>query len=128
MKITLTNGTELFPYIVTGERRQISGIGRDALNFVFPVETSLDEMDALFTAENCSRIIITDDENNEYIHDGYTMRAELARKPVVVQKATGTTEEIIEQRVMVAMAQKTYEETVLEEMQAGLNALAGLGV
>lgn len=126
MKITLTNGTELSPYIVTGERRRVSGIGRDALNFVFPESTSLDEMDALFTAENCSRIIITDDENNEYIHDGYTVRAELARKPVVIQKATDTTEEVVEQRVMVAMAQKTYEETVLAETQAGLNALAGV--
>lgn len=126
MKIKLTDGTELFPIIITGERRQINGIGRDALNFVFPVETSLDDMDAVFTAENCTRIVITDNEGNEYFHDGYTRRAELARKPVVVQKATDTTEEVVEQRVMVAMAQKTYEETVLEETQAGLNALAGV--
>ena len=126
MKIALTDGTELFPIIATGGRKRAYGVVRDALTFVFPVETDLNEMDAIFTAENCGKITITDDEENSYIHEGYTVRAELSRKPVVVTQATDTTDAVVEQRVFVSMAQRTPAENQLKETQAVMDALLGV--
>ena len=128
MKITLTNGAELFPIIVTGERKRVYGSNRDTLSFVFPQETSLDEMDAIFTAENCKRIILTEDNVGEYIHDGYTLRAELCRQPVVIEQATDETEEVVEHRVIVSMAQRTPAENQVKEMEKAMMALAGVEV
>ncbi len=123
MKITLKNGIELHPIIATGERRMVHGVSRDTLSFVFPVEASLDDLDAVFTAKNCDSITIADNEGNGYIHHGYAVRAEISRKPVVVAQATEETAEVVEQRVIVSMAQRTYEETRLDALQAAVDML-----
>lgn len=119
MKIILANGTELHPILVTGGGRHINGANRDTLNFIFPQNASLDELDALFTDTNCETIKLyetTDDGAElEYIHSGYTIRAELSRTPVVVREATDTTEAIVENRVTVSMAQRTYTEKQVAE-------------
>lgn len=111
MKIILTNGTELTPIIVTGGGRYINGVKRDILNFIFAESTSLDELDALFTDVNCETIRIYDDaDGTEYIHSGYVVRAELSRTPRIVQEATEDSEAVIENRVTVSMAKRTYAE------------------
>lgn len=122
MKIILANGTELAPVVLTGEKRYLQGANRDTLSFVFPEETSLDEMDAIFTAENCETITIVDGEN-EYIHSAYTIRAELKRNPVEVTPATESTDAVYENRVTVAMAQRTYAESQMASMQKAMEAL-----
>lgn len=119
MKITLANGTELHPISVLGEEKSINGTRRDTLTFIFPQETSLDELDALFTAAACESIKLHEErtrgdgtiEELEHIHTGYTIRAGLSRTPMVVQLATDATEEIVENRVTVSMALRTYAET-----------------
>ncbi|MBQ6945361.1 MAG: hypothetical protein IJN43_13685 [Ruminococcus sp.] len=121
MKVTLTNGTELNPIMVTGESRYIQGASRDTLTFVF-AGVSLDEMDSIFTAENCETISIINDEE-EAIYNGYTLRAELVKKQVEVQKATTETDAVTEERVFVSMAQRTYAENQMAIMQAAMNAL-----
>ena len=123
MKVTLANGKEVFPIIVVGEKRQLHNARRDALSFVFPVETSLDELDEAFTDLNCEKITITDENEDAYIHHGYSVRAELCRRPVVVTQATDTTEEVIEQRAVVVMAQRTYTETQFAEMKEALELI-----
>lgn len=128
MKITLTNGTELNAIIVIGSKKNLQGATRDTLSFLFPAETSLDELDAIFTAENCESISITGEDGLEYIHKGYTIRASLSREPVVVSPATESEEEIIENRVTVSMASRTSIESQMAEMQAALAALAGVEV
>ena len=115
MKIILANGTELNPIIVTGGSRFLNGASRDALSFIFPAETSLDELDALFTDENCETVKIYENET-EYIHTGYTIRAELSRTPMVVTPAIEDTEEVVENRVTVSMALRTYAEAQLAKL------------
>ena len=115
MKIILSNGLELNPIAVTGEKRHLHGINRDALRFVFSADTSLDELDGVFTATNCEDITIIEDDA-QYIHHGYTVRAELKREPVVVTPANEEAEEVIENRVFVVMGQRTYAESQLASL------------
>lgn len=124
MIIKFTNGVELNPISVIGEKRYIQGTSRDTLTFVFPVETSLDMIDALFTPANCAKIIIVEDENNtEYIHSGYSIRAELKREPIEIEPATDTTEAVYENRVTVSMSQLTYSEQQLAHLTEQSNML-----
>lgn len=124
MKIILANGSELNPILATGGKRSVQGATRDTLTFVFPADTSLDELDALFTTENCERITIVEDETGaEYIHSAYTIRAELKRAPIVVTPATESEEEVIENRVTVSMSQRTYAETQLASLTETVDVL-----
>ena len=120
MKIILANGSELHPIIVTGGGRHINGAHRDTLNFIFPQDASLDELDTIFTDANCATIKLyettADGAELEHIHTGYTIRAELSRTPMVVQEATEDTEEVIENRVTVSMALRTYAEAQLARL------------
>lgn len=122
MKIKLANGTELNPLSAVGEKRFVQGAERDSISFVFPVETSLDELDAIFTAKNCEKIVISDGEE-EFLHNAYTIRVELKREPVEIEPATESTDAIYENRVIVNMAQRTYMESQLAEQSAILNTL-----
>jgi hypothetical protein len=122
MLIKLNNGIELNPISAIGEKRYVHGASRDTITFVFSAETSLDEMDALFTSENCAKIIICEGES-EYIHNGYTIRAELKREPVEVTPATESTDAVYENRVTVSMAQMTYMESQLAEQAIIINSL-----
>lgn len=122
MIIKLANGTELNPISVIGERRHIQGASRDTLVFVFPAETLMDNLDSVFTTENCETITIVEDEN-EYIHKAYTIRAELKREPVEVTPATESTEAVYENRVTVAMAQRTYVESHIAELNEALEMI-----
>ena len=124
MKIILANGVELFPLVITGDKRYVNGAQRDTLSFAFPAEMSLDELDAIFSAENCAKITIVEPttiiENEvevpseiEHIHKGYTVRAELKREPVEVSPATAESDAVYENRVTVSMSQMTYAEQQL---------------
>ena len=122
MKIVLANGTELSPITLTGAKRTVQGATRDVLSFVFPAETSMDELDSIFTAKNCEVITITEAEN-QYVHKAYTVRAELKREPIMVAPATENTAEVYENRVVISMGQRTYAETQIAEMKAAMDAL-----
>lgn len=122
MKVILANGTELSPISVTGGRRTVQGANRDVLSFVFPAETSMDELDGIFTATSCETVTIVDGES-EYIHNAYTVRADLKRESVEVEPATATDDAVYENRVIVSMGQRTYMETQLAMTQAAMSAL-----
>ena len=127
MKITLTNNVELNPLTVYGVKRDVQGANRDTLHFVFPVEVGFEYLDSIFTEENCESIIITEDSGDSYIHKGYTVRAELTKKSMIVGEGEDG-EPIYEDRLTVAMAQRTDAENQLKEMGKAMMALAGLGV
>lgn len=124
MKILLANGTELHPIIVTGGGRFINSAKRDTLNFIFPETASLEELDSLFTDTNCESIRLYEDQVQEdgsiitleHIHTGYVIRAELSRTPMVVKESTDTEEEVVENRITVSMALRTYQETQLASL------------
>ena len=124
MTIKLSNGIELNPIMATGGTRFVQGANRDALTFVFPTETSLDELDGIFTAENCETITIVEGDN-EYVHNNYAIRVELKREPVEVVPATDVAEAVIENRVMVTMAQRTYTETRMAYLEAQIAKIIG---
>lgn len=124
MKILLANGIELYPIIVTGGGKYINSAKRDTLNFIFPETTSLEELDSLFTDTNCESIRLYEDQVQadgsittlEHIHTGYVIRAELSRTPMVVKESTDTEEEVVENRITVSMALRTYQETQLASL------------
>ena len=122
MKIVLVNKTELNPLNIIGSKRTVQGAQRDVLSFVFSADASMDELDILFTADNCETIRIINNET-EFLHNAYTIRAELKREPVMVIPATESADAVYENRVVVSMAQRTYMETQIAQMQASMNAL-----
>lgn len=120
MKIILANNTELEVYLVTGGPRTVYGKRRDALTFIFPESTDINEVDALFTEDACESITIADDEGNTAIHPYYTVRAELKKEPVVISEGSPTSPEVVENRVFITMAQRTYEESQMKIMAADI--------
>lgn len=125
MTIILANEQEVNPILVQGEKQYLFGQTRDVLSFVFPVDTSLDELDATFTEDNCATIKIMEGDN-EYIHSGYTLRANLKREPIEITPATPDNEAVVEQRVIVSMAQRTYSETKMIELEKKMAKLAAM--
>ena len=123
MKVILCNGVELTPNTVTGTKRLVQGASRDTLTFVFPDGTSLDELDNTFSAENCERITIVENDGSEYVHSGYVVRAELKREPVEVAAASDTEPATYQDRVVVAMSRRTYQESQYAELQEALNMI-----
>lgn len=123
MKVILTNGEEVSPIVVTGGGRYTQGATRDALTFVFPASEEITALDALFTAENCEHITIETNEGEVFVHNGYVIRAELSKKPVLVKEATEETEAVYESRILVTMAQRTEQESKTAEMYAAMSAL-----
>lgn len=123
MKITLTNGMELTPIVVTGARRNVHGASRDALTFVFPASAGMESVDALFTAANCENITIEEDGGAAYIHNAYTVRAALSKESVEVTPATEETEAVYEDRIMVTMAQRTYIESQIASLTETVDVL-----
>lgn len=123
MKVILNNGTELTPIIVTGEKRNVQGARRDCLTHVF-AEAGLDEIDGLFAEANCENITIIGDDGSEAIYNGYTIRTDLTKTMVETVPATATTEAQYESRVTVTMAQRTYAETQMANLQAQNDLLA----
>ena len=124
MRIKLSNGTEFFPIVVTGESRQVQGARRDVITFVFPDTENIVTLDGLFTEENCENISFLDDNGEvKHIYKGYTIRAELKKEAVVVKPETIENEPIIENRIFVSMGQRTYTETRLASLTDTIDVL-----
>ena len=123
MKIILANGTELNPIIVTGGQRRVQGQSRDTLSFIFPASAGMENLDEAFTAENCESITIVEDNGNENIHKGYTVRAELSKASVEIASETSETAAVYEDRITVSMSQRTYMESQLAAMQAVIDQM-----
>ena len=115
MKVVLANGMELEPIRVIGTKNYVQGANRDVLQFIFLENVSLDEMESIFTEENCESITIFDGKE-EAIHKGYTIRAELKKAMIKSEQETSTTEVQTVKRVIVSMAQRTYAETKLAQV------------
>lgn len=127
MTIKLNNNTQMEAILVTGGPRYVQGADRDALSFVFPATAGLEALDAAFVPGNCETITIVDEQGNEHIHTGYTIRCELSKAAVEAEPATAESEAVYEDRVTVVMAQRTYAETQLAQLQAAVAALSAAG-
>lgn len=113
MKIILANGKELNPILVKGASTFVQGAKRDTLYFMFPATESLSYLDVAFTESACESITIIGADDTERIYKGYVIRAELKKAPVEVSPETPESPAVIEDRITVAMAQRTYIETQL---------------
>lgn len=122
MKIILANGVELNPIMVTGGPRTVQGASRDTLTFLFPGEADMAALDAAFGTAACERITIVDG-TEEYTHKGYTIRAELSKKCVEVAPATAETAAVYEDRITVAMSQRTWAENQLAALTDTVDVL-----
>jgi hypothetical protein len=118
MKIILANGTELNPINVIGESTFIQGARRDTLRFVFPASKDIVALDNAFTEESCENITIVANDGSVAVHKAYTVRVSLTKAPVEVKSATAESEAVMEDRITVAMAQRTYIETQLRALNA----------
>lgn len=123
MKIILANDTELNPIIVTGGPKYIQGQSRDTLSFIFPASAGMETLDEAFTVENCESITIVEDNGDENIHKGYTVRAELSKASVEIASETSETAAVYEDRITVSMSQRTYMESQLAAMQAVIDQM-----
>ena len=123
MKIKLANGAELNPIVVTGAQTYVQGAKRDTLSFVFPASESLEALDRAFSASACESIAIIGDDGSEAIHKAYTIRARLEKAMVEVKPATAETEAVTEERITVAMAQRTYAESQLASLTDTVDVL-----
>lgn len=123
MKIILANGKELNPILVTGAQAYVQGANRDTLTFIFSSEESMDELDEAFSPSACESITVEDKYENVYVYKAYTIRAKLEKSPVVVVPATPETEEVKENRITVAMAQRTYAETQIASLMETVDVL-----
>lgn len=122
MQITLKDGTTLSPLAITGGQKFVQGQMRDTLTFIFPADADMAALDAAFSAVNCESITVQDDTGS-YIHKSYTVRAELSKGPVEVTPAAGETAAVYEDRVTVAMSQRTYTESQLANLQDTVDTL-----
>ena len=118
MKVVLANGTVVDALIVTGYQSYVQGQNRPVLDFAFPETTSIADIDEVFTEENCEKITLIDDNDNEFIHEDYVIRSNLKKEMTVVKKATPDNDEVSEQRVFVIMAQRTYLEKQVKNLVA----------
>lgn len=123
MKVIFANSTEFEIYQVVGESRFINGQSRDSLTFVMPATLSLDEVDAMFNEAACESMKLVD-ETGEYVYKGYTIRCELKKEQVVISTNVDTpseiTEDVVEDRIFVTMARRTYDESQMKIMASDI--------
>jgi hypothetical protein len=123
MKIILTDGTELNLIMVTGAASYVQGANRDTLSFIFPAFENMMLLDMVFSAANCETITIVGDDGSMSIHKAYTVRAKMEKSVVDVTPATPETEAVYEERITVAMAQRTYAESQLAALTDTVDVL-----
>ena len=131
MQLKFNDGATLDALVVNGKSVYAQGAQRDALEIQMAKEAiTFDTLDKLTADSTKTGKITLIDGDQQYIHDNYSIRAELAIKPVVITPATSTTPEVTEERFCVTLAQLTYVEVQQLAMQAQIDALtlATLGV
>lgn len=123
MNIKLHNGIELAPIVVMGESKFAQGAQRDTLKFVFPASVGMDYLDSTFTPAACESINIVDDNGNEAIHKGYTLRVAISKETVTVAPGNAETEAVYEDRITVTMGERTYTESQLASLTETVDVL-----
>lgn len=121
MKIKLGNNQELNVLVVNAYTQYIQGFQRDVLDFHIEKGLySFEELESLFTLENTDKIYIITDEGTEYLHEGYTLRTSISLE----RDLTQVQNEIESQEyISIKMAQKTYQEKMLKQLQDTVDML-----
>ena len=124
MQLKFSDGTTLDVLAVKGNPTYFQGAQRDALEIqIGKSKTTFDALDKL-TGDPAKTVKLTIiDGDKQYQHDNYSLRVSLALKPVVTAEATADTPEQTEDRLCVTLAQKTYQELQIAELQSSVDAL-----
>jgi hypothetical protein len=81
------------------------------LDFRFsPNEVSLNDVDKLFSTDECTKLIIRDNEN-EFVYDNYNIRISVSKQKFDLISESGEREEV--EQISVKMAQLNYIEIQL---------------
>ena len=124
MQLKFSDGTTLDVLAVKGSPTYFQGAQRDALEIqIGKSKTTFDALDKLTGDPDKTGKLTIIDGDKQYQHDNYSLRTELALKPVVTAEATSTTPQQTEDRLCVTLAQKTYAELQIEELQSSVDAL-----
>ncbi|MGX8702082.1 hypothetical protein [Caproiciproducens sp.] len=84
---------------------------------------TLDALDALTAnSANTAKLTLIDGDK-QYVHDNYSIRAELAVKTVEITPATDSAPAVTEDRLCVTLAQLTYLEVTQAAQQAMIDLL-----
>ena len=124
MQLKFSDGTTLDVLAVKGNPTYFQGAQRDALEIqIGKSKTTFDALDKL-TGDPAKTVKLTIiDGDKQYQHDNYSLRVSLALKPVVTAEATADTPEQTEDRLCVTLAQTTYQELQIAELQGSVDAL-----
>ena len=124
MQIKFNNGVTVDVLSVNGSSRYFQGANRDSLEIQIAREAidfeGLEELTA--DSSNTDRLVFIDGDT-EYVHDGYSLRAELSVRPIRTGEETTDTPASYEERICVVLAQKTYAEKELESLRETVDAL-----
>ena len=124
MKVILSNGKEIETRGVHGRSIMYQGVQRDSLIFLFDAEQeSLSDTAEDFTRENCASITIIGDDEEQYIHEHYTIRTELGygyKELVLTGGVSGNDDTKV---VFVRMVQTTLLERTVENQQEAIDSL-----
>lgn len=122
--IKFNDGTALPAITAQATQIYVQGANRAAIEIQLAKDaTTFDALDKL-TADSAKmgKLALVDGEVTS-VRDNYSIRAELAVKPVVTAPATSTTEEVTEDRLCVTLAQLTYAEVQAAQQAATIAAL-----
>ena len=124
MQIKFNDETTLDVVTINGTSRYFQGVNRDSLEIQLEKgKYTLESLDTLTgNSENTKKLTILDGES-EYIHDSYTLRAELSVHPVQTAAETADFPASYEERVCIVLAQKTYAELELESLRDTVDTL-----
>ncbi len=124
MQVRFQNGTTLDVLVVSGKSVYIQGANRDALEIQLAMgSVTIGALDMLTANSSKTSKLTLIDGDQQYVHDNYVIRAELAIKPIVTMPATGTDPEITENRLCVTLAQLTYLEVTQKSQQSMIDLL-----
>ena len=125
MLIKLNDGKEIPILLVTGGNRVVFGSNRDTITFVINGYNSLEEIDNIFTEDNCENIILIqdDEEKTETLLYGYVLKTDLNKKIIEIAPESPEEEAVFEPRINITLARRSYAETKMAALSLAIDML-----
>ena len=88
-------------------------------------EMTSDELDNIFTEDNCENIILIqdDEEKTETLLYGYVLKTDLNKKIVEIAPESPEEEAIFEPRINITLARRSYAETKMAALSLAIDML-----
>lgn len=123
-QLKFNDGTVLDALAVSGSSTYFQGANRDSLEIqMAKTAITFDALDKLTADPANTAKLITVDGDKRYEHDNYSIRTELALRPVEITPATGADPAVTEDRFCITLAQLSYSELQAEQLQDTVDQL-----